>query len=251
MVAEGMNKTILYLTDDLLDPFLATRCRELLVKVSGGRPIVSVSQKPMDFGENVCVGKIGRSGRSIDMQLSAGLEKVTTKWVALAEHDCIYSAEHFNWTPPDDEHFWYNDNVWLCQYKNPKYPDWDGMYSYKRLRRVQSQLICDTELLRKATIKKLAILSDPAWMARHARGRIGEPGCANYDRAMRISRYKDVRHLQAQLKEYTTVYGAHDFRTKVPNIDIRHGDNFTGPRRGNWRRFELRPWGKLEDVLNA
>lgn len=243
------DKTILYLTDNSLEPFLAEKCRELLLVAADGLPIVSVSQEPLDFGRNVCVGNIGRSGLSIDTQLYAGLEVIGTKWVAMAEHDCIYSSEHFAWTPPDEEYFYYNDHNFLMQWKNPRYPDWDGMFSYKRLRRVQSQLICSTELLRKATKKKLAILSDPSWMARHAKGRIGEPGCANYDRAMKISNYRDVRHLQAQLKEYTTVYGARDFSTKIPNIDIRHGDNFTGPRRGNKRRFVLDPWGTMHDVL--
>jgi hypothetical protein len=230
---------------------LARKCRELLLQAAGNIPIVSVSQEPLDFGLNVCVGKIGRSGYSIDRQLYAGLEKITTKWVAMAEHDCVYSPEHFQWTPPDDEHFWYNDHVWLVQLHNPKFPEWDGMYSYKRMRRVQSQMICDTDLLRKATVKKLAILSDPAWQAKHPTGRIGEPGCADFKRAMKISNYDTLRHLQAQLKEYTTCYGARDFATKVPNIDIRHDTNLTGPRRGNKRRFELAPWGRLEEVLHG
>lgn len=246
-----MSTTLLYLTDNRLEPFLMRRCQELLVKASGGRPIISVSQKPIDFGENVCVGDIGRSGLSIDTQLSAGLERVTTKWVAMAEHDCIYSPEHFAWTPPDKEFFWYNDAVWLAQWKNPRYPEWDGMYSYKRLRRVQSQLICSTDLLREATVKKLAILSDPGWLEKHPRGRLGEPGSSDLARAMKMSRYSTVRHLRAQLKDYIIGYQARDWRTKVPNIDIRHGDNFTGPRRGNWRRFELAPWGRLEDVLRG
>jgi hypothetical protein len=245
------DKTILYMTDNALDDWLMKRCQELLLKASDGLPIISVSQKPIEFGRNICVGDIGRSGLSIDTQLYEGLKETNTTWVAIAEHDCIYSKEHFQWTPPDKNYFYYNDNVWLVQLNNPKYPEWNGMYSYKRLRRVQSQLICSTQLLKNATEKKLAILSDPAWLERHARGRIGEPGAACFARAMKVSRYKDVRHLQAALKEYTTIYGARDFVTKIPNIDIRHENNFTGPRRGNKRRFELKPWGRLEDILNA
>lgn len=244
-----MSKTILYLTDNSLQPWLEQRCQELILKASEKITIVSVSQKPINFGTNHCIGEIGRCGLSIDLQLSEGLKHIDTKWVAMAEHDVIYSSEHFKWIPPDDIHFWYNDNNWLVQLHNPRYPEWDGMYSRKRMRRVQSQLICATELLREATAKKIEILSDPAWLARHAKGRLGEPGSADYKRAMKMSSYRDVRHLQAKLKEYTTVYAARDWKTKIPNIDIRHETNFTGPRRGNYRRYELEPWGKLEDVL--
>lgn len=225
------------------------RCQELLLKAAGGIPIVSVSQKPISFGENYCLGDIGRCGLSIDLQLMEGLKHIATKWVALAEHDCIYSAEHFAWTPPDDKHFFYNDHNWLAQWKNPRFPEWDGMFSFKRLRRVQSQLICATELLREATDIKLKVLSDPSWLKRYARGRLGEPGSADLARAIKMSRFKDVRHLRPLLKEYITGYAARDWRTKIPNIDIRHGNNFTGPRRGNWRRFTLAPWGTLQEAL--
>jgi len=246
-----MDKTILYLTDNSLEPWLEKKCQELLIKAANGIPIVSVSQKPLNFGTNYCMGEIGRCGLSIDLQLAEGLKHIDTKWVAMAEHDCVYSPEHFAWIPPDETRFWYNDNVWLVQLHNVRFPEWDGMYSYKRRRRVQSQLICSTKLLREATVKKIEILSDPAWLARHARGRLGEPGSADYARAMKMSSYRDVRHLQAQLKEYTTVYGAGDWKTKIANIDIRHGGNFTGHRRGNRRRYELPYWGKLSEVLNG
>jgi hypothetical protein len=251
MAAEKINKTILYITDSALEPVLAQRCRDLLVKASCGFPIVSVSQEPLSLGLNVCVGKIGRSGLNIDLQIKAGLERVETIWVAIAEHDCVYSSEHFQWIPPDDKYFWYNDNVWLMQLENAKYPKWNGMYSYVQGRRCQSQLICSAVLLREATEKKLEVHSDPAWQERYPTGRIGEPGNADFEKTMAISRYEDVRHLRQQLKDYITKYGARDFNTTIPNIDIRHESNLTGPRRGKKRRFELPPWGRIEDVLHG
>jgi hypothetical protein len=241
--------TILYLTDSVLDPWLAERCRELLLKASCGLPIVSVSQKPLDFGENVCVGELGRSGLSMDKQTLTGLSRITTRFVAIAEHDCIYSPEHFKWTPPDEENFFYNDNVWLCQYRNPLHPQWDGMFSYVRGRRVQSQLVCSTGLLLGATKEKIGILGDPSWVKRNGARAIGEPGTADFTRTMRLSKYKSLRPIQISLKRYITEHSARDFRTVVPNIDIRHGGNFTGQRRGKKRRFELEPWGAIENIL--
>lgn len=239
------------MTDNQMEEHLAKRCRELLLVAAGSIPIVSVSQKPISFGENVCVGEIGRSGLNMDRQTYAGLERIDTKWVAFAEHDCIYSPEHFAWTPPDDESFFYNDNAWLCQYRNPKYPEWDGMFSYIKRRRVQSQLICSTELLREATARKIEILGHPAWMEHRGARAIGEPGSADYRRTMRLARRAPLQPIWRDLKDYITMYAAKDFRTTVPNIDIRHGENFTGPRRGKMRRFELEPWGTLTAVLNG
>ena len=243
--------TILYLTDNALDPWLAGRCRELLLKAADGLPIVSVSQKPLSFGENVCVGEIGRSGLSMDKQTLAGLSRIKTKWVAFAEHDCIYSQEHFKWTPPDDENFFYNDSVWLCQYRNPLHPQWDGMYSYVKGRRVQSQLICATDLLLSATQEKVGILGSPEWIGRNGARAIGEPGAADFARTMRLAKYRSLRPVRVALKRYVTEHSARDFRTAIPNIDVRHGDNFTGQRRGKRRTFELEPWGTLEATLNG
>ena len=242
-------KTIVYLTDSQLDPWLADRCRELLLEAANGIPIVSVSQQPLDFGLNVCVGDIGRSGPSLETQIFEGLKRVETRWVAIAEHDCIYSKQYFEWTPPDDENFWYNDNAWLCQLHNPAHPHMDGMFSFMRGRRAQSQLICNTENFLKASGEKLGILTDPAWIGRYPKRYIGEPGNANPSKAMRLSKFRNMRGVRKKIKNYLTVYHAKDWRSDIPNIDIRHGHNFTGPRRGNKRSHTLEPWGTLYDVL--
>jgi hypothetical protein len=68
---------------------------------------------------------------------------------------------------------------------------------------------------------------------------------------MRLAKYKSLRPVRVALKRYITEHSARDFRTAVPNIDIRHGGNFTGQRRGKKRRFELEPWGTLEATLNG
>ena len=244
-----IDKTIVYLTDsELLEP-LAGICRRTLTRNAREIPIVSVSQQPLDFGENICVGDIGRSGASIYTQLMAGLERVKTRWVMVAEHDCLYSEEHIQYVPVDSTQFWYNDNVWLLQYQNPNHPEYDGMFSHIRRRRVQSQLVCDRDLLVEATTQLLAILKDEQWFAMCPTGRIGEPGTASYPKTMRLASRKELQHLKSAIKDYITGYQAVDFKTKVPNIDIRHGQNFTGQRRGNYRRYSLDPWGTIKDIF--
>lgn len=245
-----LSKTIIYLTDNNLEPWFEKRCQELLLEAANGLPIVSVSQKPIDFGDNYCLGEIGRSGLSIDLQMREALKHIKTDWVSIAEHDCVYSSEHFEFIPSDDDKFWYNDNVWLAQLHNPNHPELDGTYSYWAGRRVQSQLVCRTGRLREATDRKIEIASDPAWKLQYpVNHRIGEPGSANFEKTLRIASYKNVRHLRDKMKQYLTAYGAGDFTTKIPNLDIRHEGNFTGPRRGRKRFFKLEPWGRLKDVL--
>lgn len=97
--------TIIYYTDNSLDEKIASLCRDHLIVAAQGKPIISISQKPIKLGENICIGEIGRSHLSMYSQILAGVEKAQTKYVALVEHDCLYSPEHFNWIPPRDDVF--------------------------------------------------------------------------------------------------------------------------------------------------
>lgn len=252
------DRTILYLTDNGLDDDgLGQKFRRLILKAAGDIPIVSVSQKPIpDFGKNVCVGEIGRHAMNMEYQFIVGLENIDTYWVVVAEHDCIYSAEHFNYTPDDPAFFWYNDNVWLAQLRHEdpeKAKAFNGMFSLYPGRRVQSQLIAHTPLLREASEMRYGIETDSEWRRHYAKfshGRLGEPGSAQHKRTTRLVADESLRHLRVRLKQYLTGYNGRDFVTKIPNIDVRHGKNLTGHRRGKHRRFELEPWGKLEDIMN-
>jgi len=247
--------TILYITDSALDPFLAERCREFLFQAANGYRIVSVSQKPLDFGDNICVGDIGRKAINIDYQIKVGLEMIDTPYVGIAEHDCIYTEEHFNFRPLDPEYFWYNENNWLVQYKNPLRPEYDGMYSIIKGRIVQSQLVCRTDKMKEVTDIKLSILSDPEYQRRYPdRSRVGEPGTNHIKRSERIfyrNNTAELRHLWLTLKDYINNYNAKRWKSKIPNIDIRHGDNFTGQRRGKKRTWNLPPWGEFFSLMNG
>ena len=142
--------TILYLTDNSLDERIAALCRHVLVREADGLPVVSVSQRPVDLGHNICVGEIGRSWMSLYRQLLAGLEVIQTETVVIAEHDCLYTHEHLSWTPPDPGVFWYNENHWLVNWHG-NHPEMEGMYSYWPKRTALSQLVCSPQLLEAST----------------------------------------------------------------------------------------------------
>jgi len=40
------------------------------------------------------------------------------------------------------------------------------------------------------------------------------------------------------------------FRTRLPNLDIRHDKNFTGPKRGRKRRYKIKYWGRFQRLID-
>ncbi len=245
--------TILYLTDNSLDEQIATLCRRVLLREADGLPIVSVSQKPVDLGVNVCVGDIGRSWTSLYRQLLAGVEAAPTDWVVVAEHDCLYTHEHLSYQPDDAEVFWYNSNAWLVEGPGGNHPELFGMYSYWPRRLALSQLICDKHLLKVSIEERLAILATGGSMDRQYLG-CGEPGVVS-DRALqKAKRAADSGQpiqLQRYLKDYLQRYEHRVFQTVNPNLDCRHGTNFSGAKRGKKRTYELPFWGRFAEVWEA
>lgn len=210
------DKVIVYTTDNSLEEGLAQRCREVLVQAAGGRRIVSVSQKPLDFGENICVGEIGRSWTNLYAQLSAGLEAVTTPWVCVVEHDCMYTPEHFAWTPPRDDTLYYNTNLWFVQW-GWRRPELRGMYSRTHDRAVLSALVGNRTVVQDYVQDQLSrCLDGKEMLGDRARG-----------------------------------YKSEVFETELPNLDIRHGTNWSGWRRAHNRCWELPYWGKFADVMEG
>lgn len=243
-----MDRTILYLADNTLDEKIADLCKKQLLKEAGDIPIVSVSQKPLDFGKNICVGEIGRSWMSLYKQQFEGLKAVKTKYVIIAEHDCLYTKEHFDFTPPTDDVFYYNSNCWFVQWGG-NHPELNGMYSYWGNGRVAlSQLICSRNLHLELVTNRLNLIENGVKMVM----RFGDPGAKISDELAKMAR-RATDGCSAYLKEtfdkYIKCYRHERFKTKIPNIDIRHGSNFTGPRRGGKRRYELPYWGKFEGVI--
>lgn len=245
-------KTIIYLTDNSLDEALAARVREILVREARGIPIVSVSQKPVDLGLNVCVGEIGRNWVSLYSQLIAGIDASGSEYVGICEHDCLYTHEHLSWIPPRDDVFFYNANCWLVQWGG-NHPELNGMYSYWPRRLALSQLVCDAALLRESVTERLELLKDGSTITREFLG-CGEPGVVS-ERALRTARdaARSGKPIQIQryLNDYLRKYTSESFETQSPNLDIRHGTNFTGPKRGKKRCYELPYWGRFAEVMDG
>jgi hypothetical protein len=137
-----MDLSIVYYTDNSLPEPFADAVRQHLsasAKTAGGIPIVTVSQIPLHFGQGICVGRIGRSYRSILWQIVKGAEETHTPFVALCEHDVLYSPEHFALRPPAG-------GVVFDQNRHRALID-RGMYSVYRGGRSMQLVIADRQAL--------------------------------------------------------------------------------------------------------
>jgi len=92
-------KTIIYCSSGREDKTLEQNVRLNILKQTD-LPIVSVTQFPMDFGHNICVGDVGASGFNFFRQVQIALKNTDADIVISAESDCLYPPDYFEFTPP-------------------------------------------------------------------------------------------------------------------------------------------------------
>lgn len=211
--------TILYYTANKIPEFFAKNVRENLIRVTAGNiPIISISQKSIDFGFNVCVGEIGASSYNVYVQILLGAHLAKTKYIACCEDDTLYSAEHFT-VRPEDDFFFYNINRWILE----EY----GLFRYRN-RTTMCACIASTELMiytLEERFKKYP--KDPCTGLA-----FGEPG--RVEPRLRLP----VPHM---------FY----FRTQMPILTFNHRHGLGNPRKASEldiKQFELRPWGDAKEL---
>ena len=105
-----MRAGAIYYTDSQIDEKIASACRAQMRTVFDGE-VVSISLKPLDFGDKRIVINKPRGYATMFEQILAGLEASSADYVYFLEHDNLYPKEHFDFTPPN-KNFWYNRNWW-------------------------------------------------------------------------------------------------------------------------------------------
>jgi len=217
--------TVVYYTANNAPESFMAKTQEQLLKAIGDTPLISVSQKPMDFGENICVGDIGCSTVNIYKQSLIGAKAAKTKYIAMAEDDALYTPSHFEYRPTPGV-FAYDENCWgIYTWTKP-------LFTYKG-RRVLWALVCERELYIKVMEERFAkypnhdVKVPPTW---------GEPG--RYERQLGVTLNKT---------EY--------FFSKEPSVVFSHPKALGFLNLGKRKRLginpteELAPWGKAEDIL--
>jgi hypothetical protein len=105
--------TVLYLTPNVQDESFEGKIRANIIRNKGDLPLISVSQKPIDFGENICVGDVGRSFHNIFRQMLIGLEHIKTTFFFITESDCLYPPDYFQFVPLERHHTYSYGLIWL------------------------------------------------------------------------------------------------------------------------------------------
>ncbi|MBI4137316.1 hypothetical protein HY469_04605 [Candidatus Roizmanbacteria bacterium] len=129
-----VKSTIIYYTSNREKPEFEKRVRENILKVAGGLPIVSVSQKPIDFGRNICVGNVGVSGFNMFRQVQIACEEATTPFVISAEADCVYPPDYFQFIPPREDAPYRTNNLYVM-------PDARDFFFYKKEGATHAQIV--------------------------------------------------------------------------------------------------------------
>jgi len=145
--------TVIYYTSNKERPDFEERVKENLLKVCGNLPIISVSQKPIDLGKNICIGDVGVSGFNMFRQVQIACEAATTPYVISAEADCLYPPDYFEFIPPRLDMPYRDSNLYVM-------PDARDYFFYKKEGATHAQIVG-----REFYLKTLAELFEgaPKW----------------------------------------------------------------------------------------
>ena len=201
-----MNATIIYYSSNREKPDFEKRVQETILKNSD-LPIISVTQKPMDFGHNICVGDVGVSGFNMFRQVQIALKEATTKFVISAESDCAYPPEYFTFEPERDDIPYRETNLYVI-------PDARDYFFYKKEGATHAQIVG-----RKFYLQRLeALFGDaPAWAPEEKN--FPKERTGKNDIFDKIAYFRTAQPV-FQIKTHMGMrYFTHSDRTPIPEID--------------------------------
>lgn len=196
---------IIYYTDNRLEEPILSVVKQKIKEP--GLPIVSASLKPIDFGKNIVLD-LSPSYLTMIKQITAALEASTAEYVFFCEHDVLYPASHFEFTPKRDDIYYYNGSVWRW-----KYPE-DFAITYDRLISL-SGLCVSRKLVLGQYKRRLEIIEKEGWESDKTR----EPLWA-----------RQWGYEPGTKKKKRGGFSDDDFEvwfSREPMIDIRHGRTFS------------------------
>lgn len=203
--ASAPSAGIVYYTDNLLDEKIMKVCREQLKRAAGGRKIVSVSLKPLDFGHNIVL-PLERGYLSMFRQILAGLEALDTDIAYLCEHDVMYHPSHFDFVPPRKDIFYYNGNFWFLRSD-------DGF------------------ALHYAVSPVAGLCANREALVTHYRERVAMVEKEGFSYNMG---FEPMTHRRIKWENW---YNFEIYQSAFPNVDIHHGKNLTKKR---WSQDQFR-----------
>lgn len=183
MATPRIRKSAIYYSCLSHDPVLELAARNNLKAATNGHEIGVVTLKErIDFGDWSVVVDREKSGGTMHYQILAGLERSTADYVFLCESDVFYHRSHFDFTPPRDDTFYYNTNVWRVRYSDGHAVRTDGLQQV-------SGICASRELLLRHYRKRVELVEanggkfDTKRMAYEpgTRGKFGDEKIANWE----------------------------------------------------------------------
>lgn len=138
---KNIDLTIIFLTTNRVPEKWAKFHKERLLEAAWKYPIISISCKPVDIWTNIIQSE-PLSKSNIFYQMLRWVRMVKTKYVAIAEDDTLYTKEHFDYRPRENE-FAYNQHKWSLY-------TWNPVYNLKNFLKTNAVMICETKLALEA-----------------------------------------------------------------------------------------------------
>ncbi len=109
-----MKPVIIYVSSNKEYPQFEERIRSNLLTNSRGISIISVTQKPIELGHNICVGNsVGVSGFNMFRQVLIGMKASDADYVISCEADTVYPPDYFEFVPPKLDICYRDSNVYV------------------------------------------------------------------------------------------------------------------------------------------
>lgn len=208
-------KGIIYYTSNRLKGEIRKGVLQQIEK--SGLP-VTVNNTPLE--------KIG--ALSMFHQILDCLERSNKKYVFFCEHDVLYHPSHFDFTPPRDDTFYYNTNVWRWDYYSKRVITYDHLSSV-------SGLCVNRELAKEFYTKRLKMIYERGF------DKLPTFGNPTWAREMGYEPGKKNRYGEKALKE--------EWRSEHPNIDVRHTRSMTVPKM-DYKSFLKPPENWIESEID-
>lgn len=217
--------TIIYLTASLIPEKFAQRQREILLSAIGDIPIISVSRKSLDFGQNL-IDTEEKGTSNIYRQMLRASKLVETPYIAIAEDDTFYCEEHFTFARPPMDSFLYNMNRFALF-------TW-GIPTYSMRDRVSNaSLIAPTEYLIDALTERFN-----KWTDGTPPNITGEVGRDRVERNLGIT----VRNC---IKKYSST-SIIQFNHAGSSEELQRNKR---KRMGMVKAYDIPHWGRAQDLV--
>lgn len=171
--------TVIFLTLNKTPEHFAEYQKNILLESIGDYPLITISRKPLDFGENL-IDTDEPGYQNIYRQILKGAKLAKTPYIAIAEDDVLYTKEHFEFYRPPLDKFAYNQHRWALF-------AWGTSIYSMRNRKSNCSLIAPRELTVEALEERFQKCGEK-WNP----GFVGELGRSRVEEGLKVTKRKSV-----------------------------------------------------------